>query len=147
MFLEAHFGDVTVPNTGEEEDWLVMDVKVDDVVARVDLISMVRLPFHRLSERLISVARRLRVGGLALKSGECNGNGFGHYEASVKGFHGKWSRYVEDGDSIEVHVPVEHIIMAHGLLLDSSKNTTLVYMFSDPARRDNLRFLDRKLLA
>lgn len=46
MFLEAHFGDVTVPNTGEEEDWLVMDVKVDDVVARVDLISMVRqLPY------------------------------------------------------------------------------------------------------
>lgn len=41
MFLEAHFGDVTVPNTGEEEDWLVMDVKVDDFVARVDLISMV----------------------------------------------------------------------------------------------------------
>jgi len=43
MFLEAHFGHVTVPNTGEEEDWLVMDVKVDDVVARVDLISMVCL--------------------------------------------------------------------------------------------------------
>ena len=41
MFLEAHFGDVTIPNTGEEEDWLVIDVKVDDVVARVDLISMV----------------------------------------------------------------------------------------------------------
>ena len=59
MFLEAHFGDVTVPNTGEEEDWLVMDVKVDDVVARVDLISMVRLPFLRLSERLTDVARRL----------------------------------------------------------------------------------------
>jgi len=59
MFLEAHFGDVTVPNTGEEEDWLVMDVKVDDVVARVDLISMVRLPFYRLSERLTDVARRL----------------------------------------------------------------------------------------
>jgi hypothetical protein len=36
------FGDVTIPNTGEEEDWLVIDVKVDDVVARVDLISMVR---------------------------------------------------------------------------------------------------------
>jgi hypothetical protein len=115
MFLEAHFGDVTVPNTGEEEDWLVMDVKVDDVVARVDLISMVRLPFHRLSEKLINVACRLRVGGLALKSGECDGNGFGYYEASVKGFHGKWSRYVEDGDSIEVHVPVEHIIMACAL--------------------------------
>lgn len=46
MFLEAHFGDVTVPNTGEEEDWLVMDVKVDDTVARVDLISMVRLSLH-----------------------------------------------------------------------------------------------------
>lgn len=59
MFLEAHFGDVTVPNTGEEEDWLVMDVKVDDIVARVDLISMVRLPFTRLSERLTDVARRL----------------------------------------------------------------------------------------
>jgi hypothetical protein len=59
MFLEAHFGDVTVPNTGEEEDWLVMDVKVDDVVARVDLISMVRLPFHRSNKKLISIARRL----------------------------------------------------------------------------------------
>jgi hypothetical protein len=106
MFLEAHFGNVTVPNTGEEEDWLVMDVKVDDVVARVDLISMVRLPLHRLSERLINVACRLRVGGLALKSGECNGNGFGYYEASVKGFYGKWGRHVEDGDSIEVHVAV-----------------------------------------
>lgn len=42
MFLEAHFGDVVIPDTGEEEDWLVLDVKVDDVVARVDLISMVR---------------------------------------------------------------------------------------------------------
>jgi hypothetical protein len=41
MFLEAHFGDVTIPDTSEEEDWLVLDVKVDDVVARVDLISMV----------------------------------------------------------------------------------------------------------
>jgi hypothetical protein len=59
MFLEAHFGDVNVPNTGEEEDWLVMDVKVDDVVARVDLISMVRLPFRRSNKKLISVAGRL----------------------------------------------------------------------------------------
>jgi hypothetical protein len=45
MFLEAHFGDVTMPDTGEEEDWLVLDVKVDDVVARVDLISMVCFEF------------------------------------------------------------------------------------------------------
>jgi len=115
MFLEAHFGDVTVPNTGEEEDWLVMDVKVDDVVARVDLISMVRLPFHQTSGKLINVARRLRVGGLALTGGECDGDGFGYYEASVKGFHGEWSRHVEDGDGIEVYVPVDHIVMAYAL--------------------------------
>lgn len=45
MFLEAHFGNVTEPKTevpeGEEDDLLVMDVKVDDHVARIDLISMV----------------------------------------------------------------------------------------------------------
>jgi hypothetical protein len=52
MFLEAHFGDVSIPNTGEEEDWLVMDVKVDDVVARVDLISMVRLRLPALLRKL-----------------------------------------------------------------------------------------------
>jgi len=115
MFLEAHFGDVTVPNTGEEEDWLVMDVKVDDVVARVDLISMVRLPFHQISEKLINVARRLRVGGPAPTSGECDGDGFGYYEASVKSFHGEWSRHVEDGHSIEVYVLIDYIPMACAL--------------------------------
>lgn len=45
MFLEAHFGSVSTPKTsvedGEEDELLVMDVVVDDVVARVDLISMV----------------------------------------------------------------------------------------------------------
>ena len=116
MFLEAHFGDVTVPNTGEEEDWLVMDVKVDDDVARVDLISMVRPHFHRRIEKLIDVARRLRVGGLAPQSGECDGDGFGYNEATVKGVHGKWSRHDEDGDSIEAYVPLVRIIMA--LVLD-----------------------------
>jgi cleavage and polyadenylation specificity factor subunit 3 len=45
MFLEAHFGDVSTPKTsvadGEEDELLIMDVKVDDHIARVDLISMV----------------------------------------------------------------------------------------------------------
>lgn len=45
MFLEAHFGDVSIPRTevpeGEEDDLLVMDVTVDGIVARIDLISMV----------------------------------------------------------------------------------------------------------
>jgi hypothetical protein len=45
IFLDAHFGNVTIPTTGEDDDWLVMDVKVDDVVARVDLISMVTPSF------------------------------------------------------------------------------------------------------
>lgn len=46
MFLEAHFGEVTTPKTtvadGEEDDLLVMDVRVDNLTARLDLISMVR---------------------------------------------------------------------------------------------------------
>ncbi|WWD16619.1 endoribonuclease YSH1 [Kwoniella shandongensis] len=44
MFLEAHFGEVSGPNTsvpeGEEDDLLVMEVKVDNAIARIDLISM-----------------------------------------------------------------------------------------------------------
>lgn len=45
MFLEAHFGDVEMPKAtvqdGEEDDLMMMDVKVDDLTARVDLFSMV----------------------------------------------------------------------------------------------------------
>jgi hypothetical protein len=37
--------------------------------------------------------------------------------------------------------------MAHVLLLDTLRDPTLVYIFSDLARRDNLLFLDKKLLA
>jgi hypothetical protein len=48
MFLQAHFGDVSEPkrkvDAGEEDELLVLDVNVDDASARVDLISMVRLP-------------------------------------------------------------------------------------------------------
>ncbi|TXT04239.1 hypothetical protein VHUM_04237 [Vanrija humicola] len=44
MFLEAHFGDVSHPETqvadGDEDNLLVMKVTVDGVVATVDLISM-----------------------------------------------------------------------------------------------------------
>ncbi|KAL7424153.1 endoribonuclease ysh1 [Cryptotrichosporon argae] len=44
MFLDAHFGDVSRPrrevDDGDEDELLVMDVKVDDAVARLDLISM-----------------------------------------------------------------------------------------------------------
>ncbi|WVQ83623.1 endoribonuclease YSH1 [Cryptococcus sp. DSM 104549] len=44
LFLEAHFGEVSGPNTtvpeGGEDDLLTMEVKVDDAVAKVDLISM-----------------------------------------------------------------------------------------------------------
>lgn len=62
MFLEAHFGHVEGPNlrpplaqgadgdkneNGEndkgEDDWLTMDVKLDNHTARIDLISMVSL--------------------------------------------------------------------------------------------------------
>lgn len=47
MFLEAHFGDVSIPRKGRkdgnDDDLLVMDVVVDNVIARVDLISMVSL--------------------------------------------------------------------------------------------------------
>ena len=41
MFLQSHFGDVSAPSTGDDDDLWVMDVKVDKVTARVDLISMV----------------------------------------------------------------------------------------------------------
>lgn len=45
MFLEAHFGEVSKPTSsvpdGSEDDLLVMRVTVDEVVATVDLISMV----------------------------------------------------------------------------------------------------------
>lgn len=58
MFLEAHFGDVSVPKTevpeGEEDHLLVMDVKVDNTVARIDLISMVSA-FRFSSERPFEV--------------------------------------------------------------------------------------------
>ena len=53
MFLEAHFGDVSIPRTevpeGEEDDLLVMDVTVDGIVARIDLISMVSPASHLVS--------------------------------------------------------------------------------------------------
>lgn len=46
LFLSAHFGQVSKPLVevvdGEEDELLVMDVQVDDKIARVDLISMVR---------------------------------------------------------------------------------------------------------
>ena len=42
LFLSAHFGDVTLPSTSDDDDdLLVMDVTVDKSKARVDLISMV----------------------------------------------------------------------------------------------------------
>ncbi|ORY23435.1 Endoribonuclease YSH1 [Naematelia encephala] len=44
MFLQAHFGDVSEPRTsvpeGDEDDLLVIKVNVDEVIARLDLISM-----------------------------------------------------------------------------------------------------------
>ncbi|OCF74850.1 endoribonuclease YSH1 [Kwoniella mangroviensis CBS 8886] len=44
MFLEAHFGEVSGPKVtvaeGEEDELLVMTVKIDEVMAKVDLISM-----------------------------------------------------------------------------------------------------------
>jgi len=47
MFLEAHFGDVSQPQTqmvdGKEDELLVIDVTVDGIVARIDLISIVGL--------------------------------------------------------------------------------------------------------
>lgn len=55
MFLQAHFGDVSLPQhsveDGEEDDLLVMDVRVDDVVARIDLISMVCSRLSRQESR------------------------------------------------------------------------------------------------
>ena len=51
MFLQAHFGDVSQPQTqlvdGDEDELLVIDVSVDGIVARVDLISMVTLFWFR----------------------------------------------------------------------------------------------------
>jgi len=45
MFLQGHFGDVSKPQTqmveADEDELFVMDVKLDGVVARIDLISMV----------------------------------------------------------------------------------------------------------
>lgn len=57
LFLQAHFGDVSVPKRtapeGEEDDLLVMEIKLDGVTANLDLISMVRAhspgPYHRQS--------------------------------------------------------------------------------------------------
>lgn len=60
MFLEAHFGHVEGPNLRpplppgadgdgnddkdkDGDDWLTMDVKLDNQTARIDLISMVSL--------------------------------------------------------------------------------------------------------
>lgn len=48
LFLQAHFGDVSVPKRtaleGEEDDLLMMGIKLDGVTANVDLISMVGPP-------------------------------------------------------------------------------------------------------
>jgi hypothetical protein len=107
MFLEAHFGDVSNPNTGEEEDWLVMDVKVDDTVARVDLISMVRFCLQNWERKLISLARGMRLGGPTHTGRECHGNGVGYHETSVESVHEQWRRYDEDGDGIDSHMSVE----------------------------------------
>lgn len=96
MFLEAHFGDVSVPRTevpeGEEDDLLVMDVTVDGIVARIDLISMVRpnlalLVLTHVSKLADSrVASRMPVRGTEGTSGKCHGDGVGHYEIPLSGF-------------------------------------------------------------
>jgi cleavage and polyadenylation specificity factor subunit 3 len=41
LFLEAHFGNVSGPESSDDDDLLTLEVKVDDQVARLDLISMV----------------------------------------------------------------------------------------------------------
>lgn len=42
LFLKAHFGQVDKPSKDEDEsDLLALDIKVDDLKARLDLISMV----------------------------------------------------------------------------------------------------------
>lgn len=45
LFLQAHFGEVVKPSNveGDDSDLLALDIKVDDVEARLDLLSMVRL--------------------------------------------------------------------------------------------------------
>lgn len=40
-FLTAHFGEVTVPPRDDDEGLWVVDIQVDDLTARLDLISMV----------------------------------------------------------------------------------------------------------
>ena len=48
MFLGAHFGDVSNPRRmtvdGDEDELLTMDVIMDGIVARIDLLSMVSRP-------------------------------------------------------------------------------------------------------
>jgi cleavage and polyadenylation specificity factor subunit 3 len=39
-FLTAHFGEVTVPPRDDDEGLWVIDIHVDDLTARLDLISM-----------------------------------------------------------------------------------------------------------
>ena len=41
-FLAAHFGEVTMPSENDDDSLLVIDIKVDDLDARVDLITVVR---------------------------------------------------------------------------------------------------------
>lgn len=41
LFLEAHFGNVSGPESSDDDDLLTLEVKVDGQVARLDLISMV----------------------------------------------------------------------------------------------------------
>jgi cleavage and polyadenylation specificity factor subunit 3 len=40
-FLTAHFGEVSMPSDGDDDSLLVIDIKVDNLEARVDLITMV----------------------------------------------------------------------------------------------------------
>lgn len=41
-FLTAHFGDVSMPSEDDDDALLMIDIKVDNLEARVDLITMVR---------------------------------------------------------------------------------------------------------
>jgi len=41
-FLTAHFGDVSMPSEEDDDALLVIDIQVDNLEARVDLITMVR---------------------------------------------------------------------------------------------------------
>lgn len=58
-FLTAHFGNVSEPrhtvDGGSEDELLVMDVDVDGVIARIDLISMVRHFLGITNSRLLQV--------------------------------------------------------------------------------------------